>query len=155
MSEMAQIADQFERSMTGDAWHGPALLELLGQVDAAQALRRPLRQAHNVWEIVHHVTVWQNAAAGALKGKPMPNLAPAEDWPAAGTTESEWQEALSKLKRAGEELGAAIKRSSDARLGEQVPGREYAYYYLLHGIVQHTLYHAGQIALLKKAAATS
>jgi hypothetical protein len=43
----------------------------------------------------------------------------------------------------------------DSRLAEQVPGKTenyYNFYYMFSGIVQHELYHAGQIALLKKAA---
>src|ERR1041384_7534740 len=31
-----------------------------------------------------------------------------------------------------------------------VPGTPYNVYFLLHGVIQHDLYHAGQIALLKK-----
>ena len=45
----------------------------------------------------------------------------------------------------------AIEKFGDERLQETVPGRKYDYYYLFHGIVQHSLYHGGQIALLKKA----
>jgi uncharacterized damage-inducible protein DinB len=30
-------------------------------------------------------------------------------------------------------------------------GGKYNFYFLLHGVVQHNLYHAGQIALLKRA----
>jgi hypothetical protein len=40
-----------------------------------------------------------------------------------------------------------------SRLEEMVPGKEgahYTFYYMLQGVVQHELYHAGQIALLKK-----
>ena len=37
-----------------------------------------------------------------------------------------------------------------AQLGAPVPGHDYSYYVMLHGIVQHDVYHAGQIALIKK-----
>ena len=33
----------------------------------------------------------------------------------------------------------------------RVPGKRYDFYHMLHGIAQHELYHAGQIAILKKA----
>jgi uncharacterized damage-inducible protein DinB len=41
---------------------------------------------------------------------------------------------------------------SDDRLSEPAPGirRQYSIYEMLHGIIQHDLYHAGQIAILKK-----
>jgi len=48
---------------------------------------------------------------------------------------------------------AAVDDLPDSRLYEVVPGKtgkHYTFYYMLHGVVQHELYHAGQIALLKK-----
>ena len=39
----------------------------------------------------------------------------------------------------------------EPRLRDQVPGKDYDFYFMLHGVVQHELYHAGQIAILKKA----
>lgn len=55
------------------------------------------------------------------------------------------------LFQGGERLAGAIEEFADARLQEIVPGGEYDFYYLFHGIVQHSLYHGGQIAILKGA----
>lgn len=79
-----------------------------------------------------------------------------EDWPsltAAGP--KEWQAATKRLFVTGERLSGAIEKFGDSRLLEIVPGRQYDFYYLFHGIVQHSLYHAGQIGLLKKALVTA
>jgi uncharacterized damage-inducible protein DinB len=48
-------------------------------------------------------------------------------------------------------LREAIKRIDDAKLDETATAMNYSNYFMLHGVVQHDLYHAGQIALLKKA----
>jgi hypothetical protein len=53
-------------------------------------------------------------------------------------------------QRINAELAAAIEQLDDARLEERAPGRDFSIYFLLHGVVQHNLYHAGQMALLKK-----
>jgi len=46
---------------------------------------------------------------------------------------------------------ASVRAADDgARLEEITPGTSYSNYVLLHGVIQHDLYHAGQIALLKK-----
>jgi hypothetical protein len=152
MSESDRIADQLQRSQRGPAWHGPALRELLAGVDVALAQWRPLGGAHNICEILLHITAWQSAAWNAVKGGRMPDLAGFEDWPGAGSAEPEWRQAVEQVDRIHRELVAAIEKFPDDRLGETVPGRDYSFYFLLHGIVQHTLYHAGQIALLKAAA---
>ncbi len=70
------------------------------------------------------------------------------------TSEAAWRKALAGVRRVHEELVSAVSVLPDSRLGEMVPGKQgahYTFYYMLHGVVQHELYHAGQIALLKKA----
>jgi len=152
MPETKRIANQLERSQKGSAWHGPALGELLADVDAELARRRPLPGAHNIWELVLHITAWQAAAIGAVNGKPMPNLTDVEDWPSISHTDEDWREAVRHLGRVNQELVASVNQFPDARLRERVPDREFTFYFLLHGVVQHNLYHAGQVALLKKSA---
>jgi uncharacterized damage-inducible protein DinB len=68
-SEASRIADQLRRAFDGSAWHGPALLELLEDVDAATASARPLTDVHSIWELVLHVAVWDDAALRRLDGK--------------------------------------------------------------------------------------
>jgi len=152
MSETHRIADQLGRSQRGSAWHGPSLGELLAGVDAGLAQWRPLSGTHNMWELLLHVTAWQSVALDAVEGSRMPELAGLEDWPAAGSTEQEWRGAVQKLDGINRALVAAVSKFPDERLRETVPGRNYSFYFLLHGVVQHNLYHAGQIALLKAAA---
>jgi hypothetical protein len=152
MSETARIADQLQRSQQGSAWHGPALEELLKDIDAQRAQRRPIAGAHNIWELLLHITAWQTATAGAVQGNIMPMLDGPADWPAAGGSEAEWREAVQRLEKSNQELVAAVAAFPDQRLEDQVPGREYSFYFLLHGLTQHNLYHAGQVALLKKLA---
>jgi len=60
-------------------------------------------------------------------------------------------------KRTHEELIETVAAFPDSRLLEQVPGKTeefYNFFYLFSGIVQHELYHAGQIVMLKKASRT-
>jgi hypothetical protein len=44
-----------------------------------------------------------------------------------------------------------VEKLNDAQLEGVVPGKDHSVYVMLHGGVQHDLYHAGQIAVLKKA----
>jgi uncharacterized damage-inducible protein DinB len=155
MGEVARIGSQLKRASEGGAWHGPALLELLADVSAARAASRPLAGAHGIWEIVLHVAAWQGFATRALEGAAMPSdLAAEEDWPpVADAGEDAWRAAVANLGRVNKRLREALRKLSDEDLEKVVPGREYTFYFLLHGVAQHGLYHAGQIALLKKASA--
>jgi uncharacterized damage-inducible protein DinB len=74
--------------------------------------------------------------------------------PVKDTSAAAWRTALDEVRRIHTELLSAVSALPDSRLGEMVPGKQgahYTFYYMLHGVVQHELYHAGQIALLKKA----
>ncbi|MGH9579905.1 MAG: DinB family protein [Terriglobales bacterium] len=154
MSETARIADQLQRAFAGNAWHGPSLRELLADVSAERAAARPLPNTHNIWELVLHITAWTNVARRRALGDNA-DLSPQENFPNADKGETAWKEALASLERAHRELLAAIASLPDSRLQEEVPGHGYTVYVLLHGVVQHALYHAGQIALLRKEDGTS
>jgi uncharacterized damage-inducible protein DinB len=76
---------------------------------------------------------------------------PEQNFPApAQPTEEAWRAALETVENEHQALLDAVASIPDARLDERVAGKEYSVYFLLHGVVQHNLYHAGQIALLKR-----
>jgi uncharacterized damage-inducible protein DinB len=154
MSEASRIADQLRRAFDGDAWHGDSVLEILNGVTAAQAAARPVTHAHSIWELVLHIAAWDGAVLRRLGGAAV-ELADAENFPPVkDTSEAAWRKALAEVRRVHAELVSAVSVLPDSRLSEMVPGKQgahYTFYYMLHGVAQHELYHAGQIALLKKA----
>jgi uncharacterized damage-inducible protein DinB len=153
MPEAARIADQLSRAFVGEAWHGDSLLEILEGVTAAQAAARPIASAHTIWELALHIAAWDGAVLRRLGGVAA-TLSDGENFPAVtDASDTAWRKTLAEVRRVHEDLVAAVAALPDSRLGDMVPGKEgahYTFYYMLHGVVQHELYHAGQIALLKK-----
>src|ERR1700682_1843280 len=148
MNESLRIADQLHRAFFGGAWHGPSFKEALNGVTASVASAHPLPNVHSIWELVHHLIAWIAEADATVRGKRFESLKGDRDWPpVTGTSPEAWVEALAALERAEESLEEAVHAFPPEKLGEG----DRSYYYLLHGIAQHNLYHAGQIALLKKA----
>ena len=148
-AETTRIADQLRRSYEGIAWHGPSLKELLDGVDPETASRRPLAGAHSIWELVLHIAAWATVARRALTENVYVSLSGADDWP---VPQGSWPDALARLDREQRSLIDEIKKLTDDRLNDILAAeKKYSIYFLLHGVVQHNLYHAGQIALLKKA----
>jgi len=146
--ETKRLASQLRRSYEGPAWHGPSLRELLGGVTSEQAAAKPVPGAHSIWELVLHVTAWEREALEAVEGRKYETLAGDKDWP---PVDGNWQAALDDLESAARGLVTAVRAMPEEKLNESVQGTEYNFYFLLHGVVQHNLYHAGQIALLKRA----
>jgi uncharacterized damage-inducible protein DinB len=151
MREVERIADQLKRAHEGGAWHGPAVDELLEGVTAAQAAARPLDGAHTLWEMVAHVEAWERAILRRLGGDPAQIYNTLEDWSSiAGATEETWATARRMLTETYVALRAAVLALEDAQLDEPIlPGMS-TRYVSLHGAIQHTLYHAGQMALVRK-----
>ncbi len=153
MSEAARIADQLRRAFDGEAWHGDSVFEILEGVTAARATARPIKGAHTIWELVLHIAAWDGAVLRRLGGAAV-ELSDAENFPpVTDASDAAWRRALAEVRRVHEKLVAAVAALPDSRLDEIVPGKEgahYTFYYMLHGVVQHELYHAGQIAILKK-----
>jgi len=150
MNDTEFLADQLHRAYAGPAWHGPSLREVLEGVSARTAAARPVIAAHSIWELVMHVGAWTSAVRRRLAGEPV-ELSPSEDWPAvSGASEAAWRQTLDALEREQNQLREAIRALPETALKSGVPGCNYSVRFMLEGAVQHNLYHAGQIALLKK-----
>ncbi len=152
LSEPGRIADQLRRAFDGDAWHGPAVLELLAEVDAATAAARPLPDVHSIWELVLHVAAWDGAALRRLSGEKFQPKGAANFPAVTNPTPGAWRKAVAEMTRTHQLLVKTVAGLPESRLRDRVPGKRYDFYHLLHGVAQHELYHAGQIAILKKGA---
>jgi uncharacterized damage-inducible protein DinB len=154
-SAAIRIADQLRRAFHGSAWHGPALLELLEDVDADTAAAKPLAEVHSIWELVLHVAVWDDAASRRLNGQKYQPTGLVNFPLAPKPTEAVWRKCIAETRCTHDALVKTVAALPDSRLSDRVPGKRYDFYHMLQGIAQHELYHAGQIAILKKAGVRS
>jgi len=150
VSEAEFVADQLKRAFYGTAWHGPALMELLADVNAVTAAAKPLRNVHSIWELVLHIAAWDGAVQRRLAGEKLQLKADKNFPPVPTPTEAAWRKAVGDVKRTHDQLVKTVAALPDERLLDRVPGKRYNFHHMLHGLAQHELYHAGQIAVLKK-----
>jgi len=153
MSESAQIADELRRAFDGEAWHGDPLFKILEGITAAQAATHPLNDAHSIWELVLHIAAWDDAVRRRMGGVAVKLSAAKNFPPVTDTSDAAWQKALAYVAATHEQLIAEVEKFPKASWDKPVPGKTGAHYnfrFMLHGVVQHEAYHAGQIALLKK-----
>lgn len=148
MSEIERIRDQLRRAYSGDAWHGPSLKEVLEGVDADTASARPIADAHSIRELVLHIVAWEKEAIRRVRGEGS-DLPPEEDWPDGADA---WTALLEELEASHVRLMETLAELDDSQLEGAVIGTGGTVYHLLHGVVQHNLYHGGQIVLLRRAA---
>ena|SRR6478736_1329746 len=151
MSEIPFIVDQLNRAFDGEAWHGPALMEILDDVDARAAAARPINKAHCIWELVIHLAGWEQVVTRRLQGQTA-TLTDAQNFGHVdSSTEQAWQSAVAILRQNHAELVKLVSALPESRLTDRVPGKDYDVRFMLYGAVQHAAYHAGQIAILKRA----
>ncbi|MBZ5502801.1 MAG: DinB family protein [Acidobacteriia bacterium] len=151
MHETYRILDQMDRVFSGEAWHGPSLIRLLDGLSPEEASRHPIPGAHSVWELVHHITAWKTIADQRLKGE-SGEVSPRRDWPPVWeVSQAEWKRALEDLAESHARLRQTAETLKDPELDQKPAAARESRYVLLHGVLQHDLYHTGQIAVLRKA----
>jgi uncharacterized damage-inducible protein DinB len=150
MKEVARIADQLQRAYAGEAWHGPSVLEALQGVTPEIAARRPIFGAHNIWELTHHIGAWADIPRRRLSGETFEVTLEVNFPPVGEISEAAWRESLARLTESQKRLVDVVLALDDNRLYEPISKDAPTIYTVLHGVVQHHVYHAGQIVLLKK-----
>jgi uncharacterized damage-inducible protein DinB len=152
MREIERILDQLNRSWGGPSWTGADIGPLLESITEEQARAHPIPGAHSIIEVAAHMSTWMDAVARRLAGNST-ELTTEEDW--RDVTDMPWADAIEEMANAISRLSDAIARLTVDDLDKPVAGRKYTVYVMLHGVIQHNLYHAGQIAILKKAVLSS
>jgi uncharacterized damage-inducible protein DinB len=152
MTEIERIEQQLNAAFNGGAWHGPSVFEAIDGVTAAEAAARPVDGAHTIHELVAHIGGWTDVIRRRVDGEAAEE--PAEgDWPEIHALDDEgWRAAVDQLRSRYDKLVSTLQTVDVSRLDRPVYEGASSVYATLHGAIQHAIYHAGQIAILKKAA---
>jgi uncharacterized damage-inducible protein DinB len=150
MSEKANIIDNLKKLQEGDAFHGPSTRDILKDVTAQKAAARPIPGFHTIWELILHIGAWEEAFARRLEGHASEQPDEGDFPPVKEASPEAWAQAVSDLEARHEHLLKTIAKLSDAKLQDTVAGKNYSVRFMIVGIIQHHVYHAGQIALLKR-----
>jgi len=109
-----------------------------------------LNSSHSLVEIVLHMTIWRQYVVRLMKGDH--SLANDQETTFPRVTqldEYSWSNALVSLGQSQETLLRLWKQFPEQDLSRMVPGaRDYTWYTLFHGLLQHDAYHLGQLQLM-------
>jgi uncharacterized damage-inducible protein DinB len=151
MTEVERIVDQYDRVLGGEAWHGDPVWQILDGVSAETAAARPLSSAHTIWELLLHIMYWETVVNARLENRP--NQESEElNFPAMPkATQANWQQTLAEFRASNARFRQALTQLDPKRLDELAVIDKKSFYVEAHGLIQHHVYHLGQIAILKKA----
>jgi uncharacterized damage-inducible protein DinB len=145
-----QIAKHFRDVHFGGNWTFVNLQDSLKDISWQQAIEK-VRSFNTIATLHYHINYYVTAITRVLEGGPLdakdtysfthPPISSAADW--ANMQEDAKQAAL--------KLAGLIEALPESRLMETFADEKYGNYYRnLHGLIEHTHYHLGQIVILKK-----
>ena len=150
--EILFIIEQMKDAYEGDPWFGRNIKSLLADVEEQTAFEK-ISSQHSMLDLVWHMITWREFAIDRLQQKPQMQLKYFEqnDWRKLDySNKTLWQQVLERLQKTQDELIQLLKKQKDDILDKTVAERNYNFRKLLHGIIQHDIYHLGQIAYIQK-----
>lgn len=147
---MRTLPTHIERAFTGPAWHAEALDTLLRDLAAEEAARRPAPGLHTIAELAGHIGVWLDVVRRRLAGDDVTPGAEENFAPLDTRTDEAWRAAVRQLGDRHLALARAAAALSDEQLRATLPGRDLTAEAMLLGIAEHTAWHGGQIAMLRR-----
>lgn len=147
----SHLSDQLRRVFEGGAWIDVSVFGMLDRIDAARStLRNP--GTHSTWEIVTHVTVWLEIADRRIHGHVAEADGDAATFPPiTDFSPAAWDGAKQRLRDAHRALQRTVDAMNDRDFAKPTPGRDYDVRCLIDGVIQHCVYHLGQISHAYKA----
>ena len=145
MAKTQNIVAQLVSVFNGPAWHGPSVLETLEKVKEQNA-NNSFKGSHDLAEIIAHMTAWRKFVIEHLNGNDAYEVSDELNFPESKNI----SDAIDQLKASQSLLIETILKFPEERLKEKVGNRPYTYQFMAYGIINHDLYHLGQIALLNR-----
>lgn len=150
MDEVKRISELLRETYEGNPWHGLSLKNILSGVTSRIAAMKMQESSHTIWEDVNHINAWMEIPRRRLSGEPV-EATHEQDWPpVTEMTEAAWQRTLERMDLSFKSLMSAISKLQAQDLERTVAGKDYDAYTMLHGVINHNVYHSAQIAILKK-----
>ncbi|MBS1680105.1 MAG: DinB family protein [Bacteroidetes bacterium] len=150
--EIKRIYKNIAAVYDGQPWYGDNMVKMLSDVSADAAANRPHKLNHSIAEIVCHITAWRQFVIEKIKGNAEYEVWDTElNWRnIKSLNEPEWKSIKDSLQSCQTEFLQQVEKLSEAQLSAPVTGRKYNFRLMLQGIVQHDIYHLGQISMIKK-----
>lgn len=150
--ETLSIIRRIENVNSGQPWYGRPVYTLLEEVSQKKVYEKPNGTEHSLIELLYHMITWADFTLKRLQKDTVNDLAAAEalDWRKIDPKKHSWKKGLAEFKAIHKKIITLLKKKDDAFLKEIVDYRQYNYRFLLNGMIEHNIYHLGQVAYIHK-----
>jgi len=149
--EIQSIIRNLKNILGGEPWYGTSICTILEEAGKTNVYKHPEEKYHSQIEILYHMLTWAEFTLSSLQKKEKNDISALEqlDWRTINPKEHTWEKGFAELKTANENIIRFLENLNDNSLSENVDFRSYNVRFLVNGLIQHHIYHAGQIAYLK------
>ena len=151
-AEIKKIIARLESTDKGNPWFGRPVLELLEEFPSANAFTAPSANSHSAAALLWHMISWAEFVLHRLEGSARYDNSEMEalDWRPLDPEQHSWKKGIARYKKVQKAIVQLLQTKEDSFLPQTVQYRTYDFHWLLNGLAEHTIYHAGQIAYLQK-----
>lgn len=147
------IINQLQSAYNGDPWYGSSLSLILELVDPGIVFNPQKNGAHSIAELLSHIITYREFAIRRLQGdhEYLPDQVSSFNWKQYTTRrQNAYEELLNRFHTSQKCLASLLRNLDDSILDQTVACKLYSFNYLLNGIIQHDLYHFGQISYINR-----
>ena len=151
-NETQSIIKNLENTLNGQPWFGRAVFEILKEVDETKVFTKPYETEHSLIELLYHMITWAAFTLKQMEKADKKKIEEIEsrDWINIDPSIHTWRTGLAELKIIHEKIIELLQSKNDDWLKEKVNFRKFNYRFMLNGLIQHNIYHLGQVAYVKK-----
>ncbi|XOV93520.1 MAG: DinB family protein [Bacteroidota bacterium] len=152
-TKIEDLIRTFQITFDQNPWYGKSIMDVLKQVDYRKINNKPGGSPHSIAQLLKHMIAWRTFAIIRLDQDPgfLIEMNSEEDWSSLMIqSEKEWEELIQELKESQEKILEILKTKEEESLNQLMPESKYTFMNLVEGVIQHDVYHLGQIAMLNK-----
>jgi uncharacterized damage-inducible protein DinB len=139
--------------LDGNPWFVRPVFSILPEIHPALVYIKPNKDedAHSLIDLLYHMITWTKFCLKSIQGdSSVLEWAEDHNWRTIDPKVHTWTNGSEELRSLCNSLLEALDNMTDEDLEKPVPNRSYNIDVLINGWIEHTIYHLGQIAYVKK-----
>jgi len=150
--EIQSIISTLQNILDGEPWFGRSVYAILNEIDETKVDQKPNENSHSLLELLYHMNTWTAFTLKSLEKAGKDEITAVEeiDWRTIDSAIHSWEKGMAEFRSMNEKIIELLNDKDDSLLKEMVDFRKFNFRFLLNGLIQHHIYHLGQIAYVKK-----
>ena len=150
--EIQAIIQTLQTVSTGDPWYGRSVFSILEEISPDTVSEKQGNKGHSLLDLLYHMLTWMEFTLKRLEDSHEMDNETTEklDWRTIDPVKHTWEKGMSSFRSNHDKIITILGEKKDSFLEKKVPYRTYNFRFLLNGLIQHNIYHLGQIAYIHK-----